>query len=187
MPFKSVFNMRKQYCFTVFLLLPYSFRSATNSGAMFTVRHTSVLGVPATNPMPSMYWTLFSILMVAFWRSIAFHFRPHNSPLRIPVSINRYVASLYFKGSVSNAFLIARISSSSKNSASFFGFLGGVACKAAFRFRNPFFTANSRRKREGIKEMMIIIQEAMKISGLPYYAVRKLCLDGKVMKANKEI
>ena len=29
--------------------------------------------------------------------------------------------------------------------------------------------------------MMITIQEAMKISGLPYYAVRKLCLDGKVV------
>jgi len=28
--------------------------------------------------------------------------------------------------------------------------------------------------------MMITIQEAMKISGLPYYAVRKLCLEGKV-------
>lgn len=28
--------------------------------------------------------------------------------------------------------------------------------------------------------MMITIKQAMELSGLPYYAIRKLCLDGKV-------
>lgn len=28
--------------------------------------------------------------------------------------------------------------------------------------------------------MMITIKKAMELSGLPYFAVRKLCLDGKV-------
>ena len=38
-----------------------------------------------------------------------------------------------------------------------------------------------KEKERGQNKMMITIQEAMQISGLPYYAVRKLCLDGKVV------